>query len=57
MEQKTTMLFSQAWYAFDSDGAKTQKKDSLYIEVSTVDHSKTNFTAFNKCRMLRLGKY
>lgn len=51
------MLFSQAWYAFDSDGAKTQKKDSLYIEVSTVDHSKTNFTAFNKCRMLRLEKY
>lgn len=45
MGQKTTMLFSQAWYTFDSDGAKTQKKDSLYIEVSTVDHSKTNFTA------------
>ena len=51
------MLFSQAWYAFDSDGTKTQKKDSLYIEVSTVDHSKTNFTAFNECRMLRSGKY
>ena len=51
------MLFTQAWYAFDSEGPKTQKKDSLYIEASIVDHFNTNFTAFNKCRLLWLGKY